>query len=52
MTTQPAYGMTHGYRVGTVVVATLAEALSELAKQGRTLFEYDYVIVDWSKQRD
>lgn len=51
MTTQPAYGMTHGYRVGTVIVATLGEALRELVRQGLTPFEYEYVLVDWSKQR-
>jgi len=50
VTTQPAFGMTHGYKVGDVVVATLREALAELARQGRTLFEYEYVLVDWSKR--
>lgn len=51
MTTQPAFGMTHGYRVGTVIVATLAKALAELVKQGKQPFGYEYVLVDWSKQR-
>ena len=50
MTTHPAYGMTHGYKVGDVVVATLREALAELVRQGLTPFEYEYVLVDWSRR--
>lgn len=41
--------MTHGYRVGSVTVATLKEALSECVRQNVRLADVTYVGTDWSK---
>ena len=50
MTTQPAYGLTHAYRVGTVTgLVTLADAIREMAKQDSVdvVFEpYDWSVTN------